>query len=201
MQTTNQEMHLWPMAPASGPLAAGALPPALRLPFGPAVLTADSTTGLALVEPALAKPSPGVLVETFFNPRQQLRLLVGFPAASTPQANGEPAPRRFVLGPGDFFQWAPGRGFHVALFNKPQLGPPPASVLGKLCPVCRVPFAADSTCVACLCGVVLHCEGDEKKGPDAEEVLRCAQERHECPVCRHPLVLTEGYVNPPGHED
>ena len=177
------------------PRPTSALPSALRLPFRPTVLADDLPASPALVAPGRSGATPGVLVEPFFNPRKQLRLLAWFPEAADPQVNGEPAPRWVVLAPGDFFQWAPGHSFRVALFNKPQIGPPPVSVLGKSCPVCRVPFAATSTCVACLCGVVLHCEPDEKEG------LQCAQMRRECPVCRRPIVLTEGYVNPPNHED
>ena len=195
MQNANQEVHLWPVMVDHGPLLESALPSALRLPFGPTMLTDDVLASPSLRAPPRSAAAPGVLVESFFNPSKQLRLLAWFPAASVPQVNGAPAPHWVVLAPGDFFQWAPGLGFRVALFNKPHIGPPSATVLGKPCPVCRVPFAANSTCVTCICGIVLHCEPDDKEG------LPCAQMRRECPVCQRSIVLTEGYVNPPSYED
>jgi hypothetical protein len=124
-----------------------------------------------------------------------LRVLVRFPPDSTPQVNGEPAPPLAVLSPGDFFQWSSAGALRVALFAEPLIGPPPPSALGRPCPVCRVPFVASSSCVACQCGVVLHCEPD---GPDA---LQCAQMSRACPVCHRPIVLTEGYLNPTADDD
>jgi hypothetical protein len=138
-------------------------------------------------------PGPDVLVEPILNASNQLRLLVAFSRGSSPQLNGEPAPHRVVLAPGDHIQWLPDRSFRVALFNTPRIGPPPPSVLGKPCPNCRVPFTADAICLACICGVVLHCAPEE-------EGLQCAQMRRECPACKKPLALTAGYVDPPGHE-
>jgi len=194
MVNANQEIHLWPAAltPAPPPTAQ---PPPVRLPFAPAMLSRTTDAFALAPTPADQAAAPGVFVEPFVNARKQLRLLARFPEASIPQVNGEPAPRWIVLAPGDFFHWAPGFGFCVALFSKPQIGPPPASVLGRPCPVCRVPFADTTTTVTCLCGVVLHCEVDKAQG------LQCAQIRRECPICKRAVVLTEGYVNAPSHED
>jgi hypothetical protein len=189
-----QEVHLWPVPSVVGSSLASQAAVPLRLPPGPFEL--PSAAPACSQSAGEAGPAGSVLLEPFFNWRKQLRLLAIFRAHSDPHVNGAPAPRVAVLSPGDFFQWAPGfGGFRVALFSKPQVGPPPSAVLGKPCPVCRVPFAATATCVSCLCGVVLHCEPDEKEG------LQCAQLRRECPVCKRPVVLTEGYVYPPCHED
>ena len=138
---------------------------------------------------------PGVMIEPVLNQSKQARLLARFPEASDPRVNGEAAPCWVVLAPGDVFTWSHGPSFRVALFNKPQVGPPPAHVIGKPCPVCRVPFSSAATTVACLCGIVLHCE------PDAKEGLQCAQLRRECPVCKRSLVLTEGDVDALPDED
>jgi hypothetical protein len=192
MSSERQELHLWPALSGTRPVLVRERLPALRLPNEPAAI---SLTPLACV-PLGQGVGPGdVLVEPVLNQRQQLKLLMRFPEAAFPVVNGEPAPRLFVLGPADFVQWGQGPGFHVALFSRPQIGPPPAAVLGKPCAVCRVPFVADSICTTCLCGAVLHCEQDRQEG------LQCAQLRPDCPVCRRPLMLTEGYVNPPCDEE
>jgi hypothetical protein len=113
-----------------------------------------------------------------------------FPPGSAPRVNGEAAPSLVVLAPGDFFQTAPGFGFTVALFCHPQVGAPPAGVVGRPCPFCRVPFAATATTFTCGCGAVLHCEVDAQHG------LQCAQMSQACPVCKRPIALEEGYVTP-----
>jgi hypothetical protein len=167
----------------------------LRLPFAPTVL-GWSTDALAPAPAAAGQAAAsGVEVEPFFNSRNQLRLLARFPAAADPQVNGVPASRWVVLVPGDFFQWTPGVGYHLVLFNKPRIGAPIPALRGKPCPVCRVPFVATATCVLCLCGIALHCETNAKDG------LQCAQLRRECPACQRPIVLTEGYLDPPLHDD
>ncbi len=196
MQKANQELHLWPVNPDPRQLVADQSASVIRLPHAPALLGDESPLNASPSWTRHSAASPlGVLVEPFFNQRKQLRLLAWFPAASAPQVNGEPAPRLVVLAPGDFFQWAPRHCCRIVLFNKPQIGAPPVPVLGKPCPICRVPFSPTSTCVTCVCGVVLHCEPDEKAG------LQCAQMRRECPVCRRPIVLKEGYADPPSDED
>jgi len=136
----------------------------------------------------------GVLVEPFFNQRKQLKLLATFPFGADARVNGEPAPRRAVLEVGDVVQWAAGVAFHVTVFNRPRVGPPPADLVGKACPICQVPFPPDTTTYTCACGCVFHCEADEKDG------LQCAQLRGECPRCRRPVVLEPGYAFIPGNE-
>ena len=195
-QKLAQEFHLWPEASGACEVrGAFALRSALCLPSGPSVLR-DGSLYADFGAACHLGAAAAVLLEPILNQRRQLRLLASFSEQVFPSVNGEPAPRRVVLAAGDYFNWAPGGGgFHVVLFNKPQIGPPSASVLGKPCPVCRVPFIVATRSVACLCGVVLHCEEDAKDG------LQCAQLRRECPACKRPIVLTEGYVSPPNDED
>ncbi len=191
-----QEIHLLPVAGAGrgGNADIVSALSALKPPAAPARLIVVSSGECALL-PLTENEAAGVLMEPFSDSRKQLRLFVAFSRQDRPTINGEPAPSLAVLAPGDFFQWAPGASFAVALFARPQIGPPPAAALGKPCPVCFVPFAADTICYSCACGVRLHCEADK---PGA---LQCAQLRRECPVCRRPLVLSEGYVDPPLNQD
>jgi hypothetical protein len=192
MNDQKQEIHLWPAIRSHG-ITADELP-VLRLPNGPAVVTL-APLSCASGHEGVQRVAPGaVLVEPLVNQSKQLRLLARFPEEGPAVVNGEPAPSLVVLAPGDFFQCDSRPGFHIVLFSKPQIGPPAAAVLGKPCAVCRVPFAVDSICLVCLCGAVLHCE------PETEDGLACARMRPDCPVCRRPLILTEGYVNPPSDE-
>lgn len=181
----SQEIHLWPEPAAAGGAAAPRWAP-LRMPAGVRHLAARPAGVLILAASAEA-PEEGVMVETYRNARQQLRLLARFPRATEPMVNGEPAPRRVVLKPGDAVQWFTGLVVHVTVFQHPQLGAPPAAQLGKPCPICRVPFAPGTTCYTCACGVVFHCEAGVGGG------LQCAQWSKECPRCKRPVVLEEAY--------
>jgi hypothetical protein len=167
----------------------------VRLAFEPSLLCGASAAPADAPPPVERHAASGVLLEPFFNRHRHLKLFARFPESASPVLNGDPAPRWVILSPGDVFQWEPGFIFRVGLFNKPHVGTPPAEIQGKPCPVCRVPFTGTTTCVMCLCGVALHCETDEK------DALQCAQLRRECPVCRRPVVLTEGYLDPPSDED
>jgi hypothetical protein len=197
MSAPHQELCLWPVSPPSvrgapgrcGPLC----PQPLRLAFAPARLV-SLPGGAHLVSPPAGAPDSGVILEPFFA-RKQLRLFAAFTPRDLPMINGEPGPSLAVLSPGDCFQCATGYCFSVVLYARPQIGPPPAAVLGKPCPVCLLDFAAGATCYTCPCGVVLHCEADKP------EALQCAQLRRECPVCGRQLILTEGYVNAPVEDE
>ena len=194
----DQAIHLWPAPLGAVPQPVGGTiegaQSAIPLARAPAVLS-PGPAGSLLLAPSSSKPRDFVVVEPFFNQRKQLRLFAFFSDQVAPLVNGEPAPRLAVMSPGDSFQWATSIRVRVALFNNPRVGPPPELVLGKPCPVCRAAFAPTSITVSCQYGVVLHCDADEKEG------LQCAQLRRECPVCKRPLALTEGYVNPPSDED
>ena len=161
----------------------------VSLGFGPAWLVpADGGAVRALGAGPGGEPQGAVVVEPFISPRRQLRLFARFTRGTSALVNGEPAPRYAVLAPGDELHWAAGCACRLALFIRPQIGPPPRSALGKPCPVCRTPFVERTTCVTCVCGVTLHCEAD------AAEPLQCAQQARDCPICRRPIVLTPAYV-------
>ncbi|MBP8260181.1 MAG: hypothetical protein KA118_11020 [Verrucomicrobia bacterium] len=195
MQTGNQELHVGPASPGEAARRAGAPEPALRVPFEPSILTKGAEDRLVLAEAPPTAEAAGVRIEPFVNPARQLRLLARFPEGAAPRVNGEPAPRLAVLAPGDIFRWAGGGSFRLALYVRPAVGLTPGAVIGKSCPVCRMPLAAGSTCYTCICGVAMHCERDSEAG------LSCAPLSRECPVCRRPIVLAEGYIDPPVHED
>jgi hypothetical protein len=143
-----------------------------------------------------AESARSVQLEPFWNEQQQLRLFACFSEGVWPVVNGEVVSRVAVMAPGDEFSWRPGGlAFRVALYVRPRLGPPPKNVLGKPCPVCRVPFVQITTCFTCGCGAVTHCEG-----PGAQK-LQCALLTQTCPVCRRPVVLVEGYEGGVGHDD
>jgi hypothetical protein len=192
-QAQQQEVHLLRVAWATGAPRQGDSPPPLRLGQLPTRIAGERTVGPNDQNREDAGAVNDALLEPFLNTAKQMRILAVFPRAATVHVNGEPAPRRVVLAPGDQFQWLSSLIFQVALYSKPLIGPPPPSALGKLCPNCRVPFTAGTTCLTCVCGVVLHCE-------PGEQGLQCAQMRRECPACKRPLALVEGYVNPPSHE-
>ncbi|HOC56185.1 MAG TPA: hypothetical protein PKI20_11235 [Verrucomicrobiota bacterium] len=172
------EFHLF-----TEPLA-GEAPPLCPVPAG--------VSHFAGREPAFPVP---VVLEPVRQQRGHLRLLARFSQAGAAQVNGEPAPSTVVLAPGDWFRCGTGPVVRVALFNRPQLGPPPAAELGKPCLVCSVPFTTAATCLVCPCGLVLHCEPDERDG------LQCAQLRRTCPRCGRTLALDESYVNPGGSNE
>jgi hypothetical protein len=110
--------------------------------------------------------------------------------------NGERAPLVAVLKERDQFQLGHAFNFHVAVLHQPRIGPPPAEVIGKPCPVCLVAFAAEARCYVCPCGRVLHLEGE----PHEENKLQCARVHTECPGCHRPIVLTEGFSGLPAFE-
>ncbi len=193
--TNHQEIHLWPEAYSGvgGEAGDSGSPQPMAMAPGPTVLTARSG-GLQPMAANAEADADGVVVEPFRNARHQPRLLVSFPAATDPLVNGEPALHRVVLKLGDAFQWTPELTVHVTVFRRPLLGGPPEAQLGKPCPICRVPFAAEATCYTCACGAVFHCEADAEGG------LQCAQLSGECPRCRRPVVLEEAYDYTPSQD-
>ena len=177
--------------PGASAAAARALPVAFKLIRLRVAAHPEGLTMVAATEPG---HPDDLRVEPFYNRHHQIRLLAWFIETVSLTVNGVPAPRLMVLAPGDWFQWLPGLVVRVALFSRPRIGPPPPAFLGKECPVCRVPLTAGSQCYSCLCGVVFHYEMAVEGG------LQCAQMLRECPVCQRPVVLAEGYINPPGYE-
>jgi hypothetical protein len=164
----------------------------------PAPVEAQIASRMPLLDPVCFVPAQDggarVALEVLTTRQLQVRLLATFPSSVAPQVNGEPAPHRTLLAPGDVVAWAD-RQYRVVLINRPRIGPPPENWWGKNCPLCRVPFVAQTTAVQCRCGVLLHCE------PDGAEALQCAQLSRSCPVCQKPIVLTETILPSPNHDD
>ncbi len=175
------EFHLLPTRSADGDGSRG---DPIRLPLRAARLPANG----------VSHGPPDPTFEPLRSKRHQHRLLALFPRGCRPLVNGDPAPPIVVLSPGDRISWGQSKSFAVAVYHRPEIGPPPASSVGRPCPTCRVPLAADTRTLTCPCGVSLHCELDAKDG------LQCARVSPNCPVCHRPLVLTEGYQEA-GHAD
>lgn len=141
--------------------------------------------------PAAAEPSAsGPVFEPTVARGHQPRLLVINPPEAPLLVNGHAAPRVALLREKDQFQVEHSASFHLAVFHQPQIGAPPPELIGKPCPVCLVPFTAESRCYICPCGAALHLEGE----PEEQDKLQCARISSECPVCRRPVVLTQGYA-------
>lgn len=172
--------------------AASAPPPgfaSVPLPPGPSRLLRQSSGDAALDLPDYA-PWTVATIEPVRTKHRQLRLLIVQSAPYTLCLNGLPAPRVAVAKEKDFLQWDDGAGFHVAIFRRPFVGPPPPSLLGKECPICRVVFTADSRCFVCPeCQAGLHCEDDRAGG------LECALLRANprCPTCGQDVSLKPAF--------
>jgi hypothetical protein len=178
------------VAESSVPVVSAAAPcVVLEMPVGPSYLVLPSG-GL----PALsAEPPPGadagVLLEPILPPRRPPRLLLLASAPGRVTVNGHRAGRVSVLGERDQFRLDGSLLFHVTLFTRPRVGPPSGALLGRECPVCRVPFASDTTAFHCGCGGGLHLVGTEPN----DDLLQCARAVSACPRCSQPVVLKEGY--------
>jgi hypothetical protein len=172
-------------------LAAGApLPPViLELPAGSSWLAlSDAGVPFLSVEPS-ANDDASLLLEPVFPPRRPPRVLL---LAATPgqvSVNARRAGRLSVLSERDQFRLNGSSLFHVTLFTRPRVGPPSEALLGRECPVCRVPFASDTTAFHCACGGGLHLVGAEQN----DDLLQCARAVSACPRCSQPIVLKEGY--------
>lgn len=110
--------------------------------------------------------------------------------------NGEPAPDLAVLGVSDEVRIPAARGvtFHVTIYRRPYVGPPPSALLGQPCPVCRSPLTRETRVYLCACGAGIH---HEDESVPADRRLDCFALARDCPVCARPLDATEGYVHVP----
>ncbi|MCI0456192.1 MAG: hypothetical protein L0Z62_04325 [Gemmataceae bacterium] len=107
------------------------------------------------------------------------------------RCNGQRLPRVALLGIKDALQ-LDGHTLHLTVFHRPRVGPPAPDIIGHECPLCRLPFVAETRVYLCPhCDTPLHCEGEEKP-PD--ERLECVYLGSDCPGCHRPIVLTEGYA-------
>lgn len=179
--------------PAGFKVETNALAGLLRLPPGPSMLSLAQDGRPQLRDLAGSRLTEGVVVKPLRNRFHQQRLLVVNRTAHTLRVNGQPAPRVAALKEKDNFRWTGEAVFHVTAFHQPNIGSPSARLLGKECPICRVPFSDDTNCYVCACGTAVHCE-------DSAAGLQCAHLRADCPSCRRPIVLVEGYSYLPEFE-
>ncbi len=120
----------------------------------------------------------------------QPQLLVITPPGRRARVNGQIAPLVCLLNERDQFRLGDDVVLHMTIYNRPRIGPPEATSLGKECPVCRGPFEADSTVYSCWsCSAQMHAGGSD--GRD------CARVAGECSHCHKPVRLEEGYSVPP----
>jgi len=130
-----------------------------------------------------------IVIEQIVNHRRQIRLLAINPHGARLHVNGQAATRVAVLGEKDALQLSDDTSVHVTIFSRPHNGKPPPELLGKQCPVCRVPFTEDSTVYVCPCVVAMH------NSPDAEpDGLQCVRLQHACLGCGRPITLKEGFT-------
>ncbi len=109
--------------------------------------------------------------------------------------NALPALRFSVLKPKDTLTLgSPGHFFYVTLRFTPYIGPPPAEILGRRCPVCKIPIQAggagqpETRVITCRCGSTLHWETPQSHpGVPESELLNCAERSQSCPSCQHEL--------------
>jgi len=189
-ETSSQEFHLFVERPADGAAVAGLAPGELAnklvVPAGVWCLQVTAEQGPQLLRLPPETMASAVLLEASFAHRPQPRLLALTPGVQILRVNGQPAPRLAVLTERDTFQVNDDWIFHVAIFNRPRIGPPGPELIGRPCPVCLVPFAAGAKVQLCHCGAAFHCE--EPGG------LECIQMNAECQACGRPFVLTAGYT-------
>jgi hypothetical protein len=177
---------------ASGPASATETRRRLEVPLdGPALLTLTDPPQL------LPEVQTGLDIAVVEPVRHEGRsyLTMVLPPNHSVRINAAPAPRVTVLRIGDWVRLSAGLRLQVALYNRPAIGPPGPELLGKECPVCRVPLSSETTVYACAsCGAGLHCEGPEH---DEQDRLECARICSACPRCTMPINLTEGYLDDP----
>jgi hypothetical protein len=145
------------------------------------------------------RPGPATLALEAVSAFGQDRLLAVAPARGHARCNGQPLPRVVLLGVRDQLQLGDAL-LHVTLFHRPHVGPAPADILGRECPLCRVALVAGTTVYVCPhCGTALHCEGEDRP---ADERLECARLTSACPACDRPVVLSAAYAfYPEVHSD
>jgi len=137
---------------------------------------------LRLVPESSPAATGALLLELVRQREQPLRLLAVADDAGSLRVNGQAAPRVAVLRENDVVQWGPEVSFVVEFVRHSVVGPPPPELVGRPCPICRVPFSAAALTYGCVCGTRLHCEAREDR-------LQCAQRSRICPSCRKPVVL------------
>jgi len=166
----------------SADAGAPARPSVLSLPSGPCAVIREPAGGLRLVPEPWLVPADALRIEPVRQRGHPLRLLAVADAPGALRVNGQAAPRVAVLRENDVVEWGPRVSFVVEFARRPTVGLPPPADVGRVCPVCRVPFSADVLTYGCACGTRLHCEA-------SEDGLQCAQRRRTCPTCHQPVAL------------
>jgi hypothetical protein len=149
-----------------------------------------------ICEPANADEiADDLIMEPLFSARRRPQLFMHVPASAHARINGQPAPRLALLNEKDTLTCGDRIILHVTVYNHSALGKPQPILIGKECPVCRVPFTTETTVFTCTCGTALHQETDKAEG------LQCASMRSDCPSCNRPIVLAPGYTYLPNLDD
>ena len=165
------------------------LPAILELPEAPAYLHLPADAAPFMTSAPPVSSDRCLILEPIHQPKRQPRVLLLSPEPGRVLLNDRRAGRVALLAERDQFRVGASPLFHVTLFTRPRIGPPPAELVGMECAICRVPFSPQTTCYRCSCGAALHSEGVE---PD-DTLLQCVRVVGECPRCALPIVLTEGY--------
>ena len=84
-----------------------------------------------------------------------------------------------------------GAMMYVAEKTGPYVGPPPAEILGKECPICKIAFDAATRVGGCRCGQFYHFETPESHPEiSGDNLLRCFEQARVC-SCRAALTTAE----------
>ena len=161
---------------------------ALALPSNVSILRAVPGQAPQVHAGPLESPEHELVLEPLVAHDSMPLLVLVNPTTRKLCVNGERVPRVFLLRERDQFHWDDSCVFHVSIFHRPQIGLAPADKSGKPCPICLAPFTDDlsAMCYRCQCGTVLHL--NDPTG------LECARVVNECPNCKHPITLKEGYT-------
>lgn len=169
----------------------GTQSPRLVVPSGVSHLVVPAGQAPRLLEEADREDvSDALLLEPVFSQKQPYLLLVSQPGKDV-RINGQVAPRFASLREKDQVQFDDEFMLHLTLFSRPRICDVPDQLVGKECPVCRVPYVAQTRVYLCgNCSSAMHLQGEEE--PESTR-LECALAITECPVCQTPIEMTEGY--------
>ena len=121
-------------------------------------------------------------------------LLMVCPDRNRPMINGIPAPPIALLNVKDDILFPNALEFmaHVSIYTRPRLGPVPEYRIGRQCPLCRSLLLKNMLTYTCYqCGQAVH----YKLNGDADsDALDCANVCDNCPVCRTPIYLEDGFI-------
>jgi hypothetical protein len=168
-------------------------PKAIAVPDRPSYLTTNSA-GAPRLSPEPRPRGNSLVVEPLYDGAQpKLLLLTLSPGGAPAQVNGRPAPRVAVLSVADQIRFDVYL-LHVTSYNRPRIDPvanADPDDPGR-CPMCSLPFEDGDVVYTCSnCPGRLHMKS--KPRGEQEEVLRCATFVRECPSCKNPIDLEEGW--------